>query len=156
MWSHEWNIHFSLHDIFIHENIPYLLPSSALSQSVLGKIKRGLRPCFHGLNGDWRHETGLSSLIKYIYWPFLGGTDFVFFCLVFVMLSCVCLLMPCCHLLGKGWLLGSRLWCLIVCLSLSHVVSWVRCGTWLYRFLIFALFLTFPSWSSFLYGLLVL
>ena len=25
---------------------------------------------------------------------------------------------------------------------LSHVVSWVRCGTWLYRFLIFAIFLT--------------
>ena len=27
-------------------------------------------------------------------------------------------------------------------LSLSHVVSWVRCGTWLYRFLIFASLLT--------------
>ena len=32
----------------------------------------------------------------------------------------VCLLMPCGHLLGKGWSLGSRLWCLIVALSLSH------------------------------------
>ena len=30
----------------------------------------------------------------------------------------------------------------IVFLLLSHVVSWVRCGTWLYRFLIFASFLT--------------
>ena len=39
------------------------------------------------------------------------------FCYVFV---CVCLLMPCGHLLGKGWHLGSRLWCLIVKLSLSH------------------------------------
>ena len=29
-----------------------------------------------------------------------------------------------------------------VFLLLSHVVSWVRCGTWLYRFLIFASFLT--------------
>ena len=28
-------------------------------------------------------------------------------------------------------------------LSLSHVVSWVSCGAWLYRFLIFAFFLTF-------------
>ena len=28
------------------------------------------------------------------------------------------------HLLGKGWSLGS----LVVFLSLSHVVSWVRCG----------------------------
>ena len=50
----------------------------------------------------------------------------------------VCLYVPCGHLLGKGWHLGSRLWCLTVNLSLSHVVSWVRCGTWLYRFLIFA------------------
>ena len=32
----------------------------------------------------------------------------------------VCLYMPCGHLLGKGWPLGSRLWCLIVKLSLSH------------------------------------
>ena len=32
----------------------------------------------------------------------------------------VCLLMPCGHLLGKGWPLGYRLWCLIVTLSLSH------------------------------------
>ena len=31
-----------------------------------------------------------------------------------------CLLMPCGHLLGKGWPLGSPLWCLIVTLSLSH------------------------------------
>ena len=30
----------------------------------------------------------------------------------------------------------------IVFLLLSHVVSWVRCGSWLYRFLIFAVFLT--------------
>ena len=66
-----------------------------------------------------------------------------------LLLSCVCysfelvcLLMPCGHLLGKGWPLGSRLWCLIVCLSLSHVLSWVSGGVWLYPFLIFALFLT--------------
>ena len=32
----------------------------------------------------------------------------------------VCLLMICGHLLGKGWPLGSRLWCLIVTLLLSH------------------------------------
>ena len=32
----------------------------------------------------------------------------------------VCLLMPCGHLLGKGWPLASRLWYLIVTLSLSH------------------------------------
>ena len=38
------------------------------------------------------------------------------FCYVFV---CVCSLMPCGHLLGKGWPLGFCLWCLIVKLSLS-------------------------------------
>ena len=57
----------------------------------------------------------------------------------------VCSLLPCGHLLGKGWPLDP--WLLFVMfkcvLSLSHVVSWVRCGTCLYRFLIFAAFLTF-------------
>ena len=46
-------------------------------------------------------------------------------------------------LVGKGltsWL--SCMWCFLVVLSLSHTVSFVRCGTWLYRFLIFAFFLT--------------
>ena len=33
---------------------------------------------------------------------------------------CVCLNVPCGHLLGKGWPLGSRLWCLTVSLLLSH------------------------------------
>ena len=32
----------------------------------------------------------------------------------------VCLLIPCGHLLGKGWPLGSRLWRVCVTLSLSH------------------------------------
>ena len=32
----------------------------------------------------------------------------------------VCLHVLCGHLLGKGWPLGSRLWCLTVSLSLSH------------------------------------
>ena len=36
----------------------------------------------------------------------------------------VCLLMPCGHLLGKDWPLGSRLWCLIVSLSLSLWYPW--------------------------------
>ena len=36
-------------------------------------------------------------------------------CNVFV---CVCLFVPCGHLMGKGWPLGSSLWCLIVSLSI--------------------------------------
>ena len=51
-----------------------------------------------------------------------------FFCgsfMLFLPCSCcafvrVCSLMPCGHLLGKGWPLGSHMWCLIVKLSLSH------------------------------------
>ena len=66
-----------------------------------------------------------------------------YFCLVVYAFMHVCLLMPCGHLLGKGWPLGSRFRCLIVTLSLSH---WYPgsggCGAWLYRILIFALFLS--------------
>ena len=38
-----------------------------------------------------------------------------------------------------SWLSFVMSYCV---LSRSHVVSWVRCGTWLYRFLIYATFLT--------------
>ena len=40
-----------------------------------------------------------------------------YLCYAFVRIY---LLMPCGHLLGKSWSLGSRLWCLIVKLLLSH------------------------------------
>ena len=47
--------------------------------------------------------------------------------LLWVFLSCVCyafvrvfLFVPRGHLLGKGCLLGCRLWCITVRLSLSH------------------------------------
>ena len=46
---------------------------------------------------------------------------------MFFFLFCVCytfvhvgLFVPFGHLLGKGWPLGSRLWCLTVSFSLSH------------------------------------
>ena len=71
-------------------------------------------------------------------------------CVINVLcLSCfrVCSLLPCGHLLRKGWPLGSRLWCLIVFFALSRVVSWVRCVTWMYRFLILVAFLTSKSLS---------
>ena len=32
----------------------------------------------------------------------------------------VCLFVPCGHLLGKGWPLGSFLWCITVSLLFSH------------------------------------
>ena len=62
---------------------------------------------------------------KIFYWPFQGGTSFVDLLCFFLYCVCcafvsVCLYVPCGHLLGKGWPLGSRLWCLTVGLSLSH------------------------------------
>ena len=84
---------------------------------------------------------------KIFYWPFQGGTSFVdllCFCSVLCLLCFVrvCLYVLCGHLLGKGWPLGSRLWCLLwVCHFPIGIL--VRCGTWLYRFLIFAPLLTF-------------
>ena len=41
-------------------------------------------------------------------------------CVCFVFVP-ICLYVLCCHLLGKVWPLGSRLWCLTVSLSLSHL-----------------------------------
>ena len=44
---------------------------------------------------------------------------------------------------GKGlasWL--TCIWSSLVVLSLTHVMSWLRCGSWLHRFLIFAFLLT--------------
>ena len=82
-------------------------------------------------------------------WPFQGGASFVdhfcyfcYLCFLFVMLSCL-FIAALCSSAGKG--LTSWLFCMlcfIVFLSLSHVVSGVRCGTWLYLFLIFASLLT--------------
>ena len=63
-----------------------------------------------------------------------------FFCgqlMLFLSCDCyafmhVCLLMSCGHLLGNGWPLGSRLWCLIVTFSLSHCYPGSGMA-WLYR-----------------------
>ena len=91
---------------------------------------------------------GWVSYCIALLWTLLIVPRGYFFCgpfVIFVLcLSCfrVCSLLPCGHMMGKGWPLGSLLWCLIASLSLSNVVSLVRCGTWLYWFLIFAVFLT--------------
>ena len=48
---------------------------------------------------------------------FQGDTSFVHHCVIYVLcLSCfrLCLLLPCSHLLGKGWPLGFCLWRFIV------------------------------------------
>ena len=83
---------------------------------------------------------------KIFYWPFQGGASFVdrlcYLCLVFVMLSC-----------------ASVHWCLVVTCSeradllavTFPLVSWGRCGAWLFRSLIFARFLTFITWANYIH-----
>ena len=51
----------------------------------------------------------------------------------------VCFLQHFGHLLGKGWPLISLVCDVFIVLSHSHMVSRYKGGTWLYRFLIFAL-----------------
>ena len=72
-----------------------------------------------------RRETGFSPPVKY----FTDRSKAVLLLWIFyvLVLSCVCyvfvrvcLYVLCGHLLGKGWPLGSRLWCLTMSLSLSH------------------------------------
>ena len=75
---------------------------------------------------------------------FCGPFMFVLCCVCYAFVR-VCLFVHCGHLLGKSWPLGSRLWCLTVILSLFPLVSWIRWGTWLHRFLIFAPLLNFIS-----------
>ena len=87
---------------------------------------------------------------KIFYWLFQGGTSFVdllCFCSVLCLL-CLCTRLFICALwspAGKGltsWLSFVVSYCEFVTFPL---VSWVRCGTWLYRFLIFAPLLTFMN-----------
>ena len=84
---------------------------------------------------------------KIFYWPFQGGTSFVdllCFCSVLCLL-CLCARLFNCALwspAGKGltsWLLFVVSNCEFVTFPLIY---WVGCGTWLYRFLIFAPLLT--------------
>ena len=69
-------------------------------------------------------STGLSPPVKY----FTDRSKAVLILWIFYVFSVLCLLclcarlfiVPCAHLLGKGWPLGSRLWCLTVSLILYH------------------------------------
>ena len=69
----------------------------------------------------------LNSSSKIFHWPVQGGTSFVDLSSYFLSCVCyeyvlvrVCLFVPCGHLLGMGWPLDSRWWCITVSLSLSH------------------------------------
>ena len=80
-----------------------------------------------------------------VYWPFQGSASFVdpFRYLCSMLCHLLCSLWPCaaCWVGLVSWL--SCVWCLLVFLSLSHVVPRVGCGAWLYHFLICVFFFTF-------------
>ena len=93
-----------------------------------------LRLQFRSVGSGWQWiSEGLNCvrfLFKFVTWkirPLSHLNDIFLFCFWYAFVR-VCLLMPCGPLLGKGWPLGSRLYCLIVKVSLSKLVSWVSCG----------------------------
>ena len=106
----------------------------------------------------WRRKTGLSPPVKYftdrskavlLLWIFYV---FVLSCVCFVLCASVymCFVVTCWE---RADLLA--LVCGVFCEFVTFpLVSWVRCGTWLYRFLIFAPLLTFNSTSRYLDDLL--
>ena len=95
----------------------------------------------------WRRKTGLSPPVKYftdrskavlLLWIFYV---FVLSCVCYVLCTSVymCFVVTCWE---RADLLA--LVCGVFCEFVTFpLVSWVRCGTWLYRFLIFAPLLTF-------------
>ena len=103
----------------------------------------------------WHCETRLSPPVKIF---LLTDPRRCFFCGPFVLfMSWVChaFVSVHCWLVLTCWERADLL--ALVCdvqlcfWSLSHVVSWVRCGSWLYRLLTFATFLTkvfSESWSK--------
>ena len=101
-----------------------------------------------GNKGGWGlyHNTGLIPLVKYLLTVprrclFCGSFLLFMFCVCHAFLSVHCKLVVTCW--ERANLLALLYVCFRVFLSLSHVVSWVSCGNWLYRFLIFSFLLTF-------------
>ena len=106
-----------------------------------------------------------KPLSKIFYWPFQGGTSFenilCFFCLVFA----TCLYVRLFLWSPAGKVLTSLLSFVVSnCEFVTFpLVSWMRYGTWLYRFLTFAPLLTlndqtrtielFEYWKAFIYKL---
>ena len=102
------------------------------------------------------HEFGLNARRPAVCVPLKrqhlqNRLDFVLFCVCYFFVR-VCLYVLSDHLMGRTDLLA--LVCGVYCEFVTFpLVSWIRCGTWLYRFLIFAPLLTFPELTS--YGLFV-
>ena len=94
-------------------------------------------------------EVGTVKYISHLQWIFADHSKAVlllwilfaiYVSCLFLLCCLVCSMQPCDHLLGNCWTLGSLVRNVFLCvfLSLSHMVSPIRCGTWLYQFLICA------------------
>ena len=106
----------------------------------------------------WRHWVKFSLVILYLTlifdWVNIAHLEFYFeptfhLCFMFVFIILSCLFLQLCEHLPGADLLALFSVIFLWFLSLSHMVSQVRCGTWLYQSLIFAFFFTFCSchWS---------
>ena len=95
----------------------------------------------------------LKPSSKIFYWPFQGRTSFVDFLCFFSILCllCLCARLFICALWPSAWK-ELTFWLSFVVSNFEFVtfplVPWVRCGTWLYWFLIFAPLLTLSEWAS--------
>ena len=69
---------------------------------------------------------------------------FCYLCFYFVFVMMSNFVITCWE---RGWPLGSFVFCVFICFSVSHMVYPIKCGTWLYRFLIFAFLFTFSQMS---------
>ena len=75
----------------------------------------------------WFKPSSKMNLLTVPRQYFFCGSFMIFMSNVWYAFVSVRLLMPSGHLLGKGWPLGSRLWCLIVSWSLFH---WYPGSVW--------------------------
>ena len=115
--------------------------------AVTGFSEKTNRECSKACQHHKNPETGSSPPVKY----FTDRSKVVLILWIVFVFSALCLLCLCARLFigalwppaGKGltsWLSFLVYNCEFVTFPL---VSWVRCGTWIYRFLIFAPLLTF-------------
>ena len=117
-----------------------------LNQSLISYLDINILFC----NSNWGRISYLDINILFCHsnWSRISYLDinilFCHLCIMFVMLSCLfiaALWSP----VGKG-LTSLLSYVVLNCIFVtSHVVSRVRCDTWLYRFLIFVPFLTLTS-----------
>ena len=97
---------------------------------------------------DQRISRKIQKILTIPRWCFFCGSF-----LLFMFRVCNAVLSVHCRLVVTCWEwynLLVLLYVMLSCvLSLFNVVSWVRCGTWLYRFLIFAFFLILMHFNTY-------